>query len=91
MLFQSATPDTSPYMIAGYTVFAVIMVIYLASLFFRRRNLEQDLSTLQALGTETKPTERRPAPTRATRRRASATRPAVTKGRRKPNKTTRKK
>lgn len=46
---QVAPPDTSSYMIAGYVVFAVIMGIYLASFFIRRRNLEQDLKTLEGI------------------------------------------
>lgn len=62
MLFQSAPPDTSGYMIAGYTVFVVIMVIYLASLFIRRRNLEQDLSTLQTIAADTRPRAGNPPP-----------------------------
>ncbi len=55
MLFQSAPPDTSAYMIAGYVVFTVIMAIYLISLVLRRRNLEQDLSTLQSLSAQSSP------------------------------------
>jgi hypothetical protein len=54
MLLQAAPPDTSTYMIAGYVVFALIMAIYLVSLFARRRNLEQDLSTLESLQAESK-------------------------------------
>ncbi len=49
---QVAPPDTSSYMIAGYVVFAVIMGIYLASFFIRRRNLEQDLKTLEGIQVE---------------------------------------
>ncbi len=52
MLPQVAPPDTSSYMIAGYVVFAVIMGIYLASFFIRRRNLEQDLKTLEGIQVE---------------------------------------
>jgi hypothetical protein len=49
MLFQDAPPDTSTYMIAGYAIFFFIGAIYLASLAIRRRNLEQDLHTLESL------------------------------------------
>lgn len=40
------TPDTLNYMIAGYVVFAVIMVSYLVSLYRRWRNLENELHIL---------------------------------------------
>jgi hypothetical protein len=46
---QEATPNTSAYMIAGYVIFLVVMVIYLASLFIRSRNLRQDLQVLEEL------------------------------------------
>ncbi len=49
---QVPPPDTSAYMIAGYVVFAVIMGIYLASFIIRRRNLEQDLKTLETIQAE---------------------------------------
>lgn len=54
MLLQEATPDTSAYMIAGYAVFSLVMIVYLASLMIRRRNLEQDLTALQAMEAESK-------------------------------------
>lgn len=49
---QAAMPDTSAYLIAGYVAFAVIFAIYLASFLIRRRNLEQDLKTLETLRAE---------------------------------------
>ena len=49
MFFQDTTPDTSAYMIAGYTVFFIVMSIYLLSLFLRSRNLKRDLSLLKDL------------------------------------------
>ena len=49
MFFQETTPDTSGYMIAGYTVFFIFTAIYLLSLFLRSRNLKRDLSTLEDL------------------------------------------
>lgn len=55
LFFQESTPDTSAYMIAGYTVAFVIMAIYLASLFIRWRNLDRDLQTLESLEAESKP------------------------------------
>jgi hypothetical protein len=47
--FQDPTPDTSTYMIAGYAIFFVVTLIYLASLSIRWRNLRQDLETLRDL------------------------------------------
>lgn len=52
MPLQAAPPDTASYMVAGYVVFAVIMIIYLASFIIRRRNLEQDLKTLEGIRAE---------------------------------------
>ena len=52
MLFQDAPPDTSRYMIAGYAIFFAISAIYLLSLIVRRRNLEQDLKTLESIESE---------------------------------------
>jgi hypothetical protein len=49
MLFQDTTPDTSAYMIAGYTIFFILMAVYLFSLFIRTRNLNQDLTILESL------------------------------------------
>ncbi|KAF0107749.1 MAG: hypothetical protein FD146_1380 [Anaerolineaceae bacterium] len=46
------TPDTIAYMIAGYTVFAVVMAIYLASLAVRFRRLRRDLSLLDGIETK---------------------------------------
>ncbi len=52
MFFDQATPDTSVYMIAGYSIFFVISIIYLASLLIRTRNLHRDLDTLESLQRE---------------------------------------
>jgi hypothetical protein len=82
MLLQDAPPDTSGYMIAGYVIFVVVMAIYLISFIARRRNLEQDLSTLRTIEAEnkvkvSKPAQRqrgsrKAAPAKATSRRPSA-------------------
>lgn len=64
MLFQDIPPDTSSYMIAGYVIFTVIMVIYLASLLLRRRNLEQDLATLKTMEAERNAVDRESDPAR---------------------------
>jgi hypothetical protein len=46
---MDATPDTFTYMLAGYVIFAVIMVVYLASLISRWNNLRRDLQTLNEI------------------------------------------
>lgn len=43
------TPETTNYLILGYVVFSTVMLIYLASLVIRQRNLKQDLETLEEL------------------------------------------
>lgn len=55
MFFQDTPPDTSAYMIAGYTVFSVVTAIYLLSLFVRSRNLQRDLTALESLEQEDRP------------------------------------
>ncbi len=52
MFFQDATPNTSSYMIAGYTIFFIVMAIYLISFFVRSRNLKQDMSMLESMKQE---------------------------------------
>jgi hypothetical protein len=49
---QEPPPNTSGYMIAGYVIFFVVMAVYLASLFIRWRNLNQDLRMLEELEKE---------------------------------------
>ena len=46
---QQGPAETSSYMIAGYIVIFGVMLIYLASLRLRRRNLAQDLEVLKEL------------------------------------------
>jgi hypothetical protein len=46
---QEGPADTAGYMIAGYIVIFGVMLIYLASLYLRQRNLKQDLEVLQDL------------------------------------------
>jgi hypothetical protein len=46
---QQVTPDTSSYMIAGFVVIFGTMLVYLASLVIRWRNLRGDLEVLQEL------------------------------------------
>ncbi|MEP0806767.1 MAG: hypothetical protein HRF47_14905 [Chloroflexota bacterium] len=49
MLFQTATPDTSAYMIAGFVISFVVMGLYAASLYLRRRNLQRDMEMLEEM------------------------------------------
>jgi len=49
MFFQEPTPDTSGYMIAGYAVAFIVMALYVASIYLRRRNLDQDMHMLDEL------------------------------------------
>ena len=52
MFFLETTPDTSQYMIAGYTIAFGIMILYVASLFIRFRNLYRDISMLEDMEEE---------------------------------------
>jgi hypothetical protein len=56
--FQEATPDTSGYMIAGYAIAFLVMTLYVASLYFRRRNLEQDMTVLTEMDKSEPPVEK---------------------------------
>ena len=47
MFFQTATPDTSGYMIAGYAIAFILMALYVTSIYLRNRNLHQDLTMLE--------------------------------------------
>jgi uncharacterized protein with FMN-binding domain len=49
MFFQTPTPDTSEYMIAGYAISFIVMALYVASMALRSRNLKQDLTTLEEM------------------------------------------
>ena len=52
MFFLETTPDTSAYMIAGYIIAFAVMIIYVASLYIRFRNLNRDLSMLEEMDKE---------------------------------------
>lgn len=49
MLFQTAIPDTSGYMIAGFVVSFLVMGLYVASLYLRSRNLHTDRAMLEEM------------------------------------------
>ncbi len=57
-----STPPYLNYMIAGYAVIFTVMIVYIASLFVRTRNLQQDMQTLRELE------EQEPAPSDQLRR-----------------------
>jgi hypothetical protein len=57
MFFQEATPDTSGYMIAGYAITFLVMALYVASLYLRNRNLQQDMTTLEELDKPARPVQ----------------------------------
>jgi hypothetical protein len=46
---MDATPDTLNYMIAGYAVFAVVMLLYIASLVARLNNLKSEKQMLDEI------------------------------------------
>jgi hypothetical protein len=48
-LIQEGPAETTAYMIAGYAVIFFVMLVYLVSLYIRRRNLNQDLELLQEM------------------------------------------
>lgn len=48
-ILLQTTPDTTNYMIGGYAVFFIVMILYLSSLIVRYRNLKQDLNTLDEM------------------------------------------
>jgi hypothetical protein len=49
LFLQEGPAQTTAYMVAGYIVIFGVMLIYLASLIVRKRNLNQDLELLQDL------------------------------------------
>ncbi len=46
---MDAAPNTFNYMVGGYVVFAVVMVIYIWSLFSRWKNLKREEQMLSEL------------------------------------------
>jgi len=49
MFLQTPTPDTSGYMIAGFVISFVVMGLYVASMYLRSRNLNQDKAMLEEM------------------------------------------
>lgn len=48
-MLQQAPAETTRYMIAGYSVIFSIMLLYIISIFVRRRNLNRDLKVLNEM------------------------------------------
>jgi CcmD family protein len=46
-LLQEGPAETTNYMIFGYAVIFGTIFLYIASLYLRRRNLQQDLETMK--------------------------------------------
>jgi hypothetical protein len=46
---MDATPDTINYMVSGYVVFAVVMLVYIVSLVSRWKNLNREMQTLDEI------------------------------------------
>jgi hypothetical protein len=46
---MDVTPDTMNYMVGGYVVFAVVMLIYIVSLFSRWNNLKREKQMLDEI------------------------------------------
>ncbi len=57
MFFQDATPDTSGYMIAGFAITFIVMTLYVASIYLRNRNLQQDMTLLEEMDKPANPVE----------------------------------
>jgi len=52
LMLTLQTPDTSGYMIAGYIIFISLPILFIVSLFVRRRNLQKDEAAMRSLGDE---------------------------------------
>jgi hypothetical protein len=53
-ILQQAPAETTRYMIAGYSVIFTVMILYIISIFIRRRNLKRDLDMLSEMETKEK-------------------------------------
>jgi CcmD family protein len=51
-LFQEGPAQTTNYMIFGYAVIFGAIFLYIASLYLRRRNLQQDLEAMKDIQEE---------------------------------------
>ena len=49
MFLQFDIPDTSRYMVMGYTVSFLVIGLYVLSLYIRTRNLKRDITLLEEM------------------------------------------
>ncbi|RPI78208.1 MAG: CcmD family protein [Chloroflexi bacterium] len=49
MIFLQIPPNTSNYMIAGYAVIFTVLLVYLATIVLRFRNMHRDIELLEDL------------------------------------------
>ena len=54
MFLQDFAPDTTRYMVLGFSVSFIVMTLYVFSLYIRARNLQRDLTLLEELETADK-------------------------------------
>ena len=59
MFLQESVPDTSQYMILGYTVSFLVIGLYVLSLYIRNRNLKRDITLLEDMD-KAAPADRQP-------------------------------
>ncbi|HET9910638.1 MAG TPA: hypothetical protein VFQ13_02050 [Anaerolineales bacterium] len=57
MFFQETTPDTSGYMIAGFAIAFIVMALYVASISWRARSLNQDMTILEEMDKSATPAQ----------------------------------
>jgi hypothetical protein len=60
MFFQDTTPNTTGYMIAGFAIAFIVMAIYVASIYLRARNLNQDRTILEEMDKPARPIQTGP-------------------------------
>ena len=58
------TPNTASFLYIGFSILIGLLVLYLASLAVRRRNLEKDLALIESLEVEAKERAASPPPAR---------------------------
>jgi hypothetical protein len=87
MFFQESTPDTSGYLIAGYVIAFLVMGLYVASIYFRSRNLHQDMTILEEMEKPVPPVQMKaksqPRKSPATSKNNRSARPVTKKSRQK--------
>lgn len=54
-MFIETIPDTSGYMIAGFTITFLVIGGYILSLYLRTNNLKRDAETLESIKPASKP------------------------------------